>query len=179
MLLEILYDLVGQRVHKITVRRGRLAGSVHSLDPCVDIVGHGLVISSLVDIALIQHVAQHFAAPLGVLLRVRYRIQCGRALGDACDSGTFRKGQLRYIFIKISFCRGLDSERVLSEVNRVHVAFQYLLFAHLFLDLESKELFLELSLQTVVESLLFCKFRKDVILDQLLGQRTRAFREIS
>ena len=110
--------------------------------------------------------------PSIVVLRVRYRVVSVRILGDTGNTCTFGQGKLRHLFTEVPFGCSLYTQTVLSQIDGVHVAFQDLFLAHLLFDLESKELFLELSFQFIKKCFFLYEIGKYIILDQLLGQGT-------
>ena len=90
LVLQILHYLICQSIYEIgsgTFTFFHL--SIYLLDPGVDVVCQSLIVGGLVNIALIQHIAQHFLAALGVGIRVCHRIVAGRTLGNAGDDRTF------------------------------------------------------------------------------------------
>ncbi len=112
---------------------------------------------------------------MGIFLRVSDRVQTGRVLGDACDYSALGKRKLADILIKVTLCSRLYTEGVLSKIDRIHISFDNFIFTHLLLNLEGKELFLELTLQLIIKCLFIDEIGKDIILDQLLRQSTCTF----
>ena len=87
--LKILNDLFGELIDVVgvgSVIRGD--GYVGLLNSCVNIIRHGLIIFILVDVALLQHIAQNLLAALLILLGMGDGIVLGRVLSDGSDYRT-------------------------------------------------------------------------------------------
>ena len=112
--LQVFHDLFDQGVYKIAVGSICCLGGIDRLDPGVNIIGHGFVISRLLDVALVQHIAQHFFPPLAVFLGIGHRVVAGRVLCDAGNDRAFGKGQLGAVFSKVTLGSRLHAQSALA-----------------------------------------------------------------
>ena len=170
LLTEITDHVFNQCVCEVGVRRCILGCGRSLLNPVVHRIGHCIIILSLIDISLIQHISQNFFTALSILVRIGYRIIESRILSNRRNDCAFGECQIRCRFVKVALGSCLDSQTALSEVDCIHVGFQYLVFVHLFFDLKGKILFLQLTLYFIKKCLLIDKVREYVIFNQLLRQ---------
>ena len=108
------------------------------------------------------------------------RVVTGRILGDGRDDGAFGKIQIPYIFPEITSGSGLNAQRVLAQIDGIHIIFQDIVLAHLLFQHDGQVLFLDFSFQFVGEaSLAFaCPRGQHVILDELLGDGAGALGKV-
>src|SRR5699024_1909269 len=93
------------------------------------------------------------------------------------NDSTLGEREIRDVFVKIPERSSLYAQAALAEIDGVHVCFQDIILAHLFLNLQCKIHFLQLSLYFVIKCIFIYEIRKYIILDQLLGDRAGSFRE--
>lgn len=108
-------------------------------------------------------------------------IVAGRILGDGGDDGTFGKVQFIDIFSEVPFGCGLDTKGVLSQIDGIHVIFQYFILIHIVFELDGKILLLEFTLYFNGKGLFAftCPAGKNVVLDKLLGDSAGAFGKVT
>ena len=130
--LQIFEDLVLERVDKIGVDLVifHLLLDIHFLNAGVDVVFECRRQLFLVDISLIEHVLQDNFSSLRVLFRIDDRVKLRRVLRNTGDDRAFRHGQLIAVFVKISLGRRLDSERAVTEVDRIEIIEKDGILAH-------------------------------------------------
>ena len=110
---------------------------------------------------------------------MRYRIPLGRVLCDTCYYRTLRDVQFGNVLTEISLRSCLYTERSLTEVDRVQIVLEYLILAHLLLELYRAVLLLELSLELVDHAALFGPRCEHVVLQKLLRDRRCTLMEVS
>ena len=174
MIFQIFDDVFDQRIREVGVRRFVLCDRRGLQNAVIHIIGHGLIILCLIDISLLEHIAKYGSAPLCIFLRILDRVKPGRVLGDCGDDRTFGERQIRHVFVEVTGGGCLYAEAALSQVDGVHIRFQNFILGHLFFKLKSEILFLQLTLD-FVKSFFIDEIGEDIVLDQLLGQRTGAF----
>ena len=167
VVFKVLENLIRKSVDKIRVDILVIRLGVDDLNPGIDVVGHCLVVLILCDVALIKHISEDYLAAFGIVLRIFNRIIARRILRDARDDGALGERQVTDGFAEIAQRCSLHAERVVTEVDRIHVVEQDIILAHRLLKFDGKILLLNLSL----DGLRLCfrsPVREDVVLDQLL-----------
>ena len=73
----------------------------------------------LINISLIQHLLENLFTALCILIGIADRIITGRILRDRSNDRAFRQIQFGYVFIKIPRGCRLNTERILTQVDRI------------------------------------------------------------
>ena len=167
--------LLRQLIRKVGIRGiGLLHLDIGLLDAVVDRIRQCLLITILVDIALLQQILQHLRPPLGIVLRMGNGIQRRRILGDGGDNRTFRKGQVADFLIEIAPRRHLDAQGVRTQIDGIQVfrdnavLHGFLVQLRLVLQLQRQILLLKLPHIAFKGSLMETP-AEDIILKKLLG----------
>ena len=174
LIFQVFDDVFDQRICEVGVRRLVLCDRRCLQNTVIHVIGHGLIVLRLINISLLEHIAEYGSAPLRIFLRILDRVKPGRVLGDRGDDRTFGEGQVRRIFVEVTGGGRLYAEAALSQVDGVHIRFQDLILGHLFFKLKGEILLLQLTLD-FVKPFFIDEIGEDIVLDQLLGQRTGAF----
>ena len=106
------------------------------------------------------------------------RIVAGGVLRNSSEHGGFRDGKFRYIFVKIAFGSCLNAEGILSEIDRVQIILEDLLFRQTVFELDGEVLFLHFSFQFLSESRFFAPV-ENLIFQKLLCERTGTLMKFS
>ena len=106
------------------------------------------------------------------------RVKPGRILGDAGNDGALGEGQGIHRFIKIPQRGSLNAQGVLPQVDGIHVIEQNLVLGHGFGQFNGQVLLLDLSFHTVGKAGLTGPVRKDIVLQELLGDGTGTLRKM-
>ena len=108
------------------------------------------------------------------------RIITGRILGDGRDDGAFGKIQIPYVFSEITAGCSLNPQRILAQIDGVHIIFQDIVLAHLLFEHDGQVLFLDFPLQFVSEApfALACPRGQHIVLDELLGDGAGALGKV-
>ena len=88
---QIFQYIVRQCIHEICIDGGIFVLGICDLNTGVDIICHGLIVFLLGDVALIEHIIQHFLAALHILFGMGDGIIAGRILCDGRYDCTFRQ----------------------------------------------------------------------------------------
>ena len=138
---------------------------------------HSLIILGLGNKFQIQHCIQTFFPTLGIVLGVPDGIVIGRILGNTSDYRTLGQGQLATGLAEITLGCGFHTQGILSQVNSIHVSYQYLILGKLLGNFQGQVLFLDFTLDFLNHIFAFGgPFRENGILQKLLGNGTGTLR---
>ena len=126
------------------------------------LLGHGVLILLVVDVALLVHLPQDGFLPFLVVLLVIEGVIIGGQIGNAHDGGALGHGQVLGVLAEIGLGRGLHAVAALAEVHRVEIPFHDLLLVVLLFQLQGAEDFRQLTLDGHI-------VLAGQVLDQLLG----------
>ena len=115
---------------------------------------------------------ENFLASLPVAVRIDDRVKFRRVLCDTCQSCTFRKIQIPYVFVKVFFGSGLYTVGTCTQVNGIQVILKNHIFVIFFFNLDSKVLLLELTCETFQLCGFVGPVSENIILQKLLCDGT-------
>ena len=164
---KILNNIFDQSVSEVRVRSSILCDGCGLKNTIIYLICHSFIIFSLGDIPLLQHITEDSFPALSILFGVCHRVISSRILCDGCNDRAFGQRQIRGGFVKVALSCSLYPETPLPQIDRVHISFQNLFFAHFFFKLQSKILLLELTFNSF-KTALIDKIRKDIVFDKLL-----------
>ena len=126
LLHEIVQHVVDDGLGIVAV--DRLAAALALAVDEHQLLGDGLVILRLGDVALIVHLSKDELLPRLVVVAADERIVLGGVVRDADDAGALRERQLRRCLAEVGLRRGVDAVAALAEIHDVQVPLDDLLF---------------------------------------------------
>ena len=137
LLHEVLQHVLNDGLGIVAVDR-LVAAAALAVDED-QLLGDGLVILLLGDVALIVHLPEDRLLPCLVVVAADERVVLGGIVRDADDAGALRERQLRRRFAEVRLRRGVDAVAAPAEVHDVQIPFDDFFFVIRLFEFERLE----------------------------------------
>ena len=130
LLLQVVEQLIVECIGEVGVvgGAGHVLGTALALHHLDGLRRCGIILI-LGDVALVVHLIQHVVAALHQLFGVGEGVVLGRILGDGCEDGALREGQILDMLAKVLVGASLHAANDTGQRDGVEVGFQDGLFA--------------------------------------------------